>query len=360
MSEPIAETPVLPQVPVTPEPSLQLLYSADLQRQLYDYLSGLARKANSAFDPDGSTPMTGNLDMGGFDIINLDDITGDLATFVTVAAGAIPDVEAAINGKQPADTTLTALAAYNTNGLLTQTAADTFTGRTILGTANEITVGDGSGVAGNPTISLPTALTFTGKTVTGGTFTGITDIAVADGGTGRSSHTAYAVITGGTTGTGAQQSIASVGTSGQVLTSNGAGALPSFQTVTVPVAATQAEQEAASSTAAFTSPGRQHFHPSAAKFWAYISQSGTTPTLQTSYNVTSITDTALGRLTVTIATDFSTANWSGQSTIDSLSAEFSNMASKAAGSAIIQSFAVSGALADPDNGWNIVGFGDHA
>lgn len=56
-------------------------------------------------------------------------------------------------------------------------------------------------------------------------------LAVANGGTGRASHTAYAVICGGTTGTGAQQSIAGVGTSGQVLTSNGASALPTFQTV---------------------------------------------------------------------------------------------------------------------------------
>ena len=52
---------------------------------------------------------------------------------------------------------------------------------------------------------------------------------VANGGTSSSSNTAYAVICGGTTTTGAQQSIASVGTSGQVLTSNGAGALPTFQ-----------------------------------------------------------------------------------------------------------------------------------
>ena len=58
---------------------------------------------------------------------------------------------------------------------------------------------------------------------------GGTDVPVADGGTGRSSHTAYAVLCGGTTTTAAQQSIADVGTSGQVLTSNGAGALPTFQ-----------------------------------------------------------------------------------------------------------------------------------
>lgn len=53
---------------------------------------------------------------------------------------------------------------------------------------------------------------------------------VANGGTGRASHTAYAVLCGGTTGTGAQQSVAGVGTAGQVLTSNGAAALPTFQT----------------------------------------------------------------------------------------------------------------------------------
>jgi hypothetical protein len=57
--------------------------------------------------------------------------------------------------KQDADATLTSLAAYNTNGLLTQTAADTFAGRTITGTTNQITVTNGDGVSGNPTLSLP-------------------------------------------------------------------------------------------------------------------------------------------------------------------------------------------------------------
>jgi hypothetical protein len=52
---------------------------------------------------------------------------------------------------------------------------------------------------------------------------------VANGGTGATTQTAYAVLCGGTTTTGAYQSIASVGTAGQILTSNGAGALPTFQ-----------------------------------------------------------------------------------------------------------------------------------
>lgn len=43
----------------------------------------------------------------------------------------------------------------------------------ITGTSNEISVAHGDGSGGNPTISLPNALTFTGKTVTGGTFNDI-------------------------------------------------------------------------------------------------------------------------------------------------------------------------------------------
>lgn len=54
-------------------------------------------------------------------------------------------------------------------------------------------------------------------------------LTVSNGGSGVSSNTAYAVLTGGTTSTNPVQSIASVGTAGQVLTSNGAGSLPTFQ-----------------------------------------------------------------------------------------------------------------------------------
>ena len=64
--------------------------------------------------------------------------------------------------------------------------------------------------------------------ITGGSITGITDLAVADGGTGKSSFTAYSVLLGGTTSTGALQNVSGVGTAGQVLTSNGASAVPSW------------------------------------------------------------------------------------------------------------------------------------
>lgn len=54
---------------------------------------------------------------------------------------------------------------------------------------------------------------------------------VAGGGTGATSFTAYSVLCAGTTSTGAFQNVSGLGTSGQVLTSNGAGALPTWQNV---------------------------------------------------------------------------------------------------------------------------------
>lgn len=68
------------------------------------------------------------------------------------------------------DADLQAVAALTGAGVLARTANDTWALRTVTGTANEITVTNGDGVAGAPTVSLPAALTFTGKTVAGGTF----------------------------------------------------------------------------------------------------------------------------------------------------------------------------------------------
>jgi hypothetical protein len=128
--------------------------------------------------------------------------------------------------------------------------------------------------------------------------------------------------------------------------------------------ATQAEQETGTAVDKLVTPGRQQFHQSAAKMWGYVTVSGGTPTLQSpSYNITSITDTAAGRLTVTIATDFSSANWAlcpgpgitGESvgvTINWDSGAF------AAGSFEIRSRRSSdGALTDP-GAWSFAGFGD--
>lgn len=125
--------------------------------------------------------------------------------------------------------------------------------------------------------------------------------------------------------------------------------------------ATQAEQETGTDTARAVTPGRQHFHPGHPKFWAYATVSGGTPTLQTSYNVTSITDTATGRLTVTIATDFSGANWASLTSVDApeANARYHSTDAKAAGSVELNCKSSTPANVDP-NAWSVAGLGDHA
>ena len=92
----------------------------------------------------------------------IEDIA-EAAANAAVAAAVGVDIQAY-------DADLAALAANSTDGLWAHTAAGTGSARTITGTANEITATNGNGVSGNPTLSLPSALTFTGKTVTGGAF----------------------------------------------------------------------------------------------------------------------------------------------------------------------------------------------
>jgi hypothetical protein len=69
-------------------------------------------------------------------------------------------------------------------------------------------------------------------TFTANTLTPTNPVTVTYGGTGLTTTTAYSVVFTGTTATGAFQASAGPGTAGQLLTSNGAGALPTFQTST--------------------------------------------------------------------------------------------------------------------------------
>lgn len=74
------------------------------------------------------------------------------------------------------------------------------------------------------------------------------------------------------------------------------------------IAATQAEQEAGTSLVRSVTPGRQHFHPSAAKAWVNFDGTGVVA-INADYGVTSITDNGLGDYTVNFDTNFSTANY---------------------------------------------------
>lgn len=70
--------------------------------------------------------------------------------------------------------------------------------------------------------------------------------------------------------------------------------------------ATQAEMVAGTSDTVAVTPAVAQHHPSACKAWGKAAGAGT---LTVSYNVTSVTDTGAGHLDVTIAADFSSANY---------------------------------------------------
>lgn len=152
-----------------------------------------------------------------------------------------------------------------------------------------------------------------------------------------------------------------------VFISEGSG---NWRCVTYLSIATQALMEAAAALHAVVTPARQHFHPGHPKCWAKVTVSGGTPTLASNYNITSITDTATGRLTVTIATDFSGTDWccipsvEGNGTVTGSYAVAIDNGTQAAGSVVLESW-----LAVPSSGgtenvltdpaaWHMVGLGD--
>ena len=82
--------------------------------------------------------------------------------------------------------------------------------------------------------------------------------------------------------------------------------------VTGTAVATQAQQETASATNVLVTPGRQQYHPSAAKAWINFNGTGT-PAVLASYNMdgsTPITDNGTGDYTLNIGTDFSSTGYS--------------------------------------------------
>lgn len=99
----------------------------------------------------------------------------------------------------------------------------------ITGTANQIIA---SASTGNVVLSAPQDIASTSSP----TFAALTltaALTVPNGGTGLQTTTAYGILTGGTTSTGAFQNVGT-GTAGQLLQSGGASALPTWTTATFP------------------------------------------------------------------------------------------------------------------------------
>lgn len=80
-----------------------------------------------------------------------------------------------------------------------------------------------------------------------------------------------------------------------------------------PRPASQSNQEAGTTVRAFTTPGRQQFHPSSPKAWVIIVDSSavgnviSVPAVGAGYNVSSITDLAPGQYRVNFSKHFSSS-----------------------------------------------------
>jgi hypothetical protein len=222
----------------------------------------------------------------------------------------------------------------------------------------------GLGVTGtltsSSTITATAAAIVAGTTVTAGTL-----VLTGDGAVGAPAHTFTSDADCGMYRIGANNlgiavngaKVLDIATTGLAVT----GALSATTSITAAtiagdVVATQANQETATSTTTVVTPGRQQFHPSAAKCWLKCDHAGT---VNASYNITSITDTGTGVVTVTIATDFSSADYAVVVTVGTAVAACAPNSSQAVGSFVINAFNTgTGAAQDSILGYYAVAFGD--
>jgi hypothetical protein len=152
---------------------------------------------------------------------------------LAIAESDVTNLTTDLAAKQPLDTDLTTIAGLTaTTDNFMVAVASAWASRTPaqVKTTLAIAESDVTNLVTDLAAKAPLASpTFTGSvTIVGGTITGITDLTVADGGTGVSTLTSHGVVIG--QGTSAV-AVTTSGASGEVLTSNGASADPSFGAV---------------------------------------------------------------------------------------------------------------------------------
>jgi len=136
---------------------LQDLQGAVTDAQVPNTITITLAATATALAANGTNASSGNAILGV-------DASGNAEGAFDVATQV--ELDALSSVYQPLDADLTSIAGNTTGGFLTRTGANTYTPRTITGTANEVSVSNGDGVSGVPTISLPDDVTVTNLTVT--------------------------------------------------------------------------------------------------------------------------------------------------------------------------------------------------
>jgi hypothetical protein len=228
--------------------------------------------------------------------------TAALATFTAAGRALVDDADAAaqrttlgLGTAATVDTGTSGTKVALTDGANQWSAAQRFinsSGITILDTDASHTLGivGGSNLTANRTLTVTTGdasrtLTMSGDATISGTNTGDQTI----------------TLTGDVTGSG--------------MGSFAATMVAASDTVAGKIEiAVQSEQETGTDATRAVTPGRQHFHPSAAKAWVYFTVAGTTVTVQRSYNVSGVTRNSAGIYTVNFTNAFSDALYCAQVT----------------------------------------------
>jgi hypothetical protein len=237
-----------------------------------------------------------------------------------VAGAPTINIDAAYDALwQPVDADLTALAALSTTGMMARTASNTYTMRTVTGTASRISVTNGNGVSGNPTLDIDAAydalwqpvdadltaiaaldatagylVKTAANTYARRTLTGTTNRVTVSNGNGTTGNPVIDVgtdvlVTGGALGTPASGNLGSC-------TADGTDAV-GFRNI-------PQNSKSAAYTLVLADAGKHIYHPSAdttARIWTIPANASVAYPIGTA--ITFVNDTSGGVITIAITTD---------------------------------------------------------